>query len=504
MKYFIIFILLVVSVLQAQTQMAQPATQLQKLSRALGGKNASVQDLKFIQNLKTDKEVQEYLRAKAQELILSQNFKTNFKFKIDELFKMQVIPNDFFGINYAYDNLINSLIKENKSWDQLLLANEFTTKVPDLTISVDQEFEGSEHKFYEVLTGGQENVYNQFSSIVSQINTDTNATSRRDHQKFIDKKYQFDDQDERIAGILSTKRFYNRYTNTALNKNRRRAAFVFDVFLCDPMVPVVPAINNENELKDIDFSVGKNLTEEQIKAHTKADPHGQQADCMACHEKLDPLGQVFSNSNYQLSPFATPGALFYRRSGLPPVSTPVVGIRSLAKSIVQQDEYVKCQTEHFWNWYIGEDVPLTDTRHEELVKYFNSVGRKPLDFILYLVSQPEFKKAPLPLTENQTLARQAAGILKTCHSCHKQNESELIDYWDMSSFPFGKDLETRESRVAEMKKQIDTKNNSSNPKMPPRSSLWRPTEQQYSILNKWLNAGAPDLNGQLQVNPEKK
>jgi cytochrome c553 len=503
MKYTILALILATGISQAQVRMAQPATQLQKLSRALSGKNASVDDLNSIQNLKTDQEVQSYLKLKAREYVQSENFKLNFKFKIDELFKMQVSRN-LSDRNYAYDNLIQTIINDNKNWDQLLLAHEYTISVPDASHSAEQDFEGSEHKFFETLTGGQQNVYNDFSTIVKSIDLSLNGGLTSTQTSLIEKKYQFDEKDERIAGLLSTKRFFSRYTNTALNKNRRRAAFVFDVFLCDPMVPVVPAISNENELKDIDFSVGKKLTEEQIKAHTKVDPHGQQADCMACHEKLDPLGQVFSNSNFQLSPFAAPGALFYRRSGQAPVSTPVKGLRSLARSITQQEEYIKCQTQHFWNWFIGEDVPLTDSRHQELVQFFNSIDRKPVDFILYLVSQPEFKKAPLPLTENQLLARQAAGILKTCHSCHKQNESELIDYWDMSSFPFAKDLKTRESRVAEMKKQLDTKNNSSNPKMPPRSSLWRPTQQEYLILNKWLTTGAPDLNGDLQVEPEFK
>lgn len=489
------------SLVWAQGQVAQPATQLQKLSRALIGKNARVDDLKMIQTLKSNEEVQSFLKLKAQEYVLNPNFKINFKFKIDELFKLNINSTSFFAPTVGYDNLIHSIIYENKSWDQLLLAREYKILVPDSGQTMGQRYEGSEHKFYEVLTGGPEQIYDDFSKIISDIKIDVN-NGAMNSKKLIEKTYFFDDQDERIAGVLSTHRFFGRYTNTALNKNRRRAAFIFDVFLCDPMVPVVPAISNENELKDIDFSVGKNLSEDQIKAHAKVDPHGKQADCMVCHEKLDPMGQVFSNSNFQLSPLAAPGALFYRRSGRSPINQPVNGLRSLAKTISQQEEYVNCQTQHFWKWFIGDDVPLNEARQAQIVEYFNSVDRKPIDFILYLVNQPEFKRAPLPLTENQLLARQAVRILKTCHSCHKQNESELIDYWDMSSLPYAKDLKTREERVAEIKKQLDTKNNSQRPRMPPRSSIWRPTQQEYSILNKWLRSGAPDLNGELQVEAE--
>jgi hypothetical protein len=504
MNYFIYLLLLVSSLAWSQTQMAQPATQLQKLSRALNGKNARVEDLKKVQSFKTTGEVQDFLRIKAREYISNKNFKTNFKFKIDELFKLRTMINSYDTVPpSSYDSLVMSIINENKSWDQLLLAKDFKVFISDNHSAVNISYEGSEHKFYEILTGGLDNTFEDFTKIIAGMDLISfGYTSVK--KDLIEKTYSFSEQDERVAGIMSTQKFFQRYTNTALNKNRRRAAFLFDVFLCDPMVPVVPAISNENELKDINFSVGKDLTEDQIKAHTKVDPHGRQADCMVCHEKLDPMGQVFSNSNLHLSPFATPGALFYRRSGQSPISTPVSGLRSLAKSISQQQEYVKCQTQHFWKWFIGDDVPLTDARQAQIVEHFTSIDRKPIDFILYLVEQPEFKKAPMPLTENQLLAREAVRVLKTCHSCHKQNESELIDYWDMSVFPYGQDLKTRELRVAEMKKQLDTKNNSQRPRMPPRSSVWKPTQQEYSILNQWLKKGAPDLNGELQVEAVSK
>lgn len=498
MKYFIIHLLFLACFSWAQTQLAHPTTQLQKLSRSLRGKNADINDLKNIQSMNDTLQIENFLKSKAKEYIKTDNFKMNFKFKIDELFKMNVVINQYREDkqNEAYDNLIQSLVSENQSWDQLLLAREFKISLPEDGFPQDQ-YDGSEQKFYEVLTGGKDYIVDDFAKVITAI-------PNQSQRKMVPTTYTFDEGDERIAGLLSTPRFYSRYTNTALNKNRRRAAFLFEAFLCDPMVPVVPSINKENELKDIDFSVGKDVTEEQIKAHAKLDPHGTQKDCMACHEKLDPMGQVFSSSNFRLSPFASPGALFYRRSGAAPVSIPVKGVRSLAKSIINQEEYVKCQTQHFWNWFIGEDVPLSESRQEQIVKNFNSVQRKPVDFILYLVSQPEFKKAPKPLTEDQLLARQAVQILKTCHSCHRQNESEMIDYWDMSVLPFAKDLKTRINRITELKKQLDTQNNSHSPKMPPRSSLWRPTPQEYSVLNQWLKKGAPDLNGVLQVERDKK
>lgn len=432
------------------------------------------------------------------------------KFLIEEMFKLKAQNpemertatqniNEFMKTD-AYNNLIEDLLKQNQSWDQLLLQNNFRLTKSAESISSEGYF-NSEKSFYEVLVGGNSS---QLQDLGKYLEAETNRQARLyqptpSPMKQETVRYSFDDADTRIAGILATPRFFARYGNTALNKNRRRAAVIFHVFLCDTMVPVVPPASDENNKNDINLVVGQKVAEEQITAHTQVDLHGSQADCRACHDKLDPMGQVFSGSNYRLSPAPSSGALFYKRAGKSPVSIKVEGPRGLAKAIVAQDEYLKCQVQHFWNWFIGEDVPLTDARQSLLMKQFDAVGRKPVDFVKYLVNQEEFKAAPRPLNENQILARRAIKIAKTCNSCHVQKEDDMTYYWDVSAPPFGNSLQSRRDSIEEMQKQLDVMNGGKNAKMPPRSSQWKPTAQEYQTLKKWLEVGAPGLDGKSQL-----
>ena len=505
MIFLLILSLFVSHGLQAQVA-AHPQTRLQKLSKVLQMKNASASDLDQIIKLSNEPEIQSFLKSKSSEYMKSPAFQKKMQYKIEELFQMNVSSSEIpyqarnqsfdYGTNSSFDFLIKDLILKNQSWDQLLLAHEFKIK------KVDAAFSRPEFEYFEVLL-----------SQASRAVSDTLVELKKLSQKALSGKsyympsqdtdeiatYQFDAQDPRVAGVLATPRFFSRYGNTALNKNRKRAAAIYRIFLCDSMVPAVPVASDELNKQDLDFLNDQELTEQQIIEHTKVDLHGEQPDCRKCHDKLDPVGRVFSSSNFVLGPVVAKGSLYIPRSDSKPFNKEVLGPRGLAKEIVQTPEYLKCQTEHFWRWFVGEDVPLLASQHDQLVEEFEKVGRRPLDFIQYLITLPQFNQAPRALTEDQILARKAVKVLKTCHSCHSQNPSEIINYWDLTEFPYGPNETSRQWALNSLKEVIDYKNKSERPTMPPKSSQWRPTRSEYDLLRKWIDRGAPDLNGQPQV-----
>ena len=80
---------------------------------------------------------------------------------------------------------------------------------------------------------------------------------------------QFDPTESRVAGALTTARFFNRYNTTEINKNRKRAAAVFNIFLCDAMEPSIPEPSaNPDDLLDKAFPGGNTMTEEDLRAES--------------------------------------------------------------------------------------------------------------------------------------------------------------------------------------------------------------------------------------------
>ncbi|HWU44747.1 MAG TPA: hypothetical protein VN132_14945, partial [Bdellovibrio sp.] len=318
----------------------------------------------------------------------------------------------------------------------------------------------------------------------------------------------FDKNDPRIAGVLTTSRFLNRYQNTALNKNRRRSAAVFRSFLCDDMVAAIPAKTNDSERTDYDVLLpttaqppsGSSKTEDQLRKELrKNDPHGSLQGCMNCHYKLDPMGKTFALSASGLSAESSPGALVYK-SGERNINIPVKGIGELAANIIQQKEYVNCQVNLFWKWFIGQDVPKTSARQEELVQAFEKGGRRPLDFISYLVQSREFKAPPVFLSEEQLLARKAAKVLRRCYDCHKdQTDNPEIQAWDLTDLPYGNDPAGRNFSVHQIAWVLDIPHDGAKKKMPPKESLWQLSPDEFETMKQWITQGAPDYSGQRQV-----
>lgn len=138
-----------------------------------------------------------------------------------------------YNRNNSLSRLFRDLIAENLPWSSLLLSHKYTL----YPLSGDS-FNLSDFGFFGAV------VKTPFSESGLIENPDAENIETRELQEV-----SFPIEDPRIAGSLTTARFFNRYTNTALNKNRRRAAAVFRIFLCDSMEAAInPSINDDSAL----------------------------------------------------------------------------------------------------------------------------------------------------------------------------------------------------------------------------------------------------------------
>lgn len=489
MKTFTLLLALISCAQVAVATPASPETQLLKLSKSIRGEPASYADRGLLQAAVAQGKTDEFLKQKTQEYLKSSQFNLKLKQKVDELIRLipQTRPlSSEYALGpgatpSAYDLFVENLIAQNLSWDELLTGKSYRS-------NTNGSFLNSEKRFYEILTG------NYSSDIPFE---DAFTIEKRILPV---NEYVFSKQDPRIAGILTTPRFFDRYVNTALNKNRRRAAAIFRIFMCDTMIPTVPAQDSKSQKTDYDTILPNhsNVSEGQIRKSIAGNVHGQQADCMSCHSKLDPMGQTFGFSAATAGIKASPGALHFTGYDGRAVDIKVSGLGQLGEEIVKQPEYVKCQVSNFWRWYIGKDVPLTQAREDELTKVFNQVGRKPKDFVAHLVTLPEFTAKPAILTEDQILSRRVVKIFKNCNSCHDSTDE---DVWDLTDLPYSRDARLRERKINALKKVLDIDGDGRKAEMPPEDSLWQLSQDEFATIKKWMERGSPDFTGKPQITP---
>ncbi len=172
----------------------------------------------------------------------------------------------------SLDLLFEDLVKNNQSWDSLLTSKTYRIPVPQLIIN-------------DPIT---DHLY--FSAVAPDLQPPTAS----DKFKYV--LLPLSEGDVRVAGALTTARFFRRYNTTVLNRNRGRAAAVFRIFLCDDMRAVVtPAAGEEAELLKKAFPPPhpRFSYHEDIRVEDK---HAKDPACIACHYKLDPLGKTFMTS----------------------------------------------------------------------------------------------------------------------------------------------------------------------------------------------------------------
>ena len=280
--------------------------------------------------------------------------------------------------------------------------------------------------------------------------------------------------EESLAGVITTERFFSRYWTNSGNGSRKRAAAIYRIFLCDPMEVVVPSVSDaENTLNEIMFprKVGS--------GKTSFDQHGKESQCWTCHRKLEPIARIFDGSEVRVSTFSRTSHL-----ALGPVDNqrdiPIKGFRGLGTALKSADEYLTCQAQLLTRWFWGEDEKISESRLQELKVAFDMVGRKPRDFVRFLVQQPEFTKfsasPQLPPTPVEISA-----IFQNCDQCHSNLMLTRVPRYAQSA---PNDIPVWERFV----RITDLLNDGKKAQMPPASSSWQLRTQDRQNLLRWFRS----------------
>lgn len=471
-----------------------PQVRLRKLSIHLRGITPLREEYAALMEAITKNQKDIFFEQKTKEYLDSPKFIGKMIDRLDELFRLKTAERaSEFRLetpNYklsqgepgyetlgALDQVFESLIAENKSWDKILTENNYRF--------VDQ---------IKYLMASDLAFLNPVKPELPSA-TPLPGTAVSPYPKILEAK--FDENDPKIAGAITTARFFSRYSTTNINRSRGRAAAIFRIFLCDDMRAVVePKPEEEGELLKKAFPKPKPPVDGWHDARYLDDPHGTQESCMACHYKLDPLGKSFITIGSVMSPEPAPGALVYKRADGTLVEIKGEGFGVLAKAITQQPEYTACQVRHFWNWFIQSDVTPSTEEMTEMIKKFNAVGRRPKDFVRYLVNHKAFYEKP---SEAVSL-KNVRPILDRCNNCHSGvMEVEIPSF---TQFPMGGTEANHLPWIKHIIHQLDLTHNGLNKKMPPKESAWQPTAEDLALLKQWISEGARDEEGNPSIDPK--
>jgi hypothetical protein len=498
MKLLALALLVSISLLP-QAHAMNDATYLRKLSFSIRGIPPDLVDYQTL-NLVPSAERETFFKTKVGEYLSSKQHRDRMVYRLDELFRLKT-PKDSMWQNEIRDrsnyfqnglkwdstiDLFGRLATENLSWDSLL-----TSKSYNLFLYEDDQGLGDFGIFAlierSLLKDGIHGV--TVKEHLGQKNPKTKDPEDGSTKPPLVRTFSFPEDDLRVSGVVTSTRFLSRNASTGVNKNRRRAAAIYRTFLCDPMVPAIASGSDRtHEFLDAAFAEKFEVTEEQIKSGVLTkDKHGADAQCLACHYKLDPLGKTFQNIGLVLSEKPVAGALIFKRADNTLVDEPLRGIGDLGKAMVKQPEYAACQVGWFWKEFVGQDVPLSKQKRGELVEKFNSLGRKTNDFIAFLVQSPEFKNPPLK-TET-VLFSKVEPLLKRCDACHHGD----IPTFATLPIGFSGTQEEHEEWIGRMMERTHRPEGSSGkmPKDPKKD--WLPEE--IALVQKWLEQGAPDDQG---------
>lgn len=441
-----------------------------------------------------------FLNRKAKDYLAHPNHVERMIYRLEALFRISThyFPVEFLNdarfeqvkqihlweTNSSTNHLFRRIIEKNETWDQLFIASEFKPG----------PWAGSE-ALDKTPSAETNNLNVLFPSFVGVPSGSTEPPPL----------LKLPPEDRRGAGAFSTTRVLSRYGATATNENRRLSAAALRVALCEDLAPAfIPATPGTDVNKEAlsnftslfpeipsqpTVGAAPSLTMAEI-ASLVNHQHGTDAACMVCHEKLDPIAHAFGPAGARQAPPATArGGIFFREVDGPPTDKRDLQLGQVMEELLKRPEYASCQVSHFWNWIMGNTVPLSKERSAELVKVFNgevpsndgsTVDRRPSHFIRHLVTEKEFSvdqtaiyrsslnsSAPLLVTYSQVQP-----ILAKCNLCH-------LPAVDFSVRPIGGSVEEDKDWVLNMKERIK---DGSMPMQPVRRSL---TDSQLKLLKDW-------------------
>lgn len=481
-----------------------PQARLRKISLHIRGVAPTSEEYNSLNEAISKGEGQTFITNKANSYVKSPEHLGKMVERLDELFGVKLldlpaekflneIPESIktvsFDIN-SMDLIFRKVIKENLDWNQLYTSKEYKILFPSLNSPLAFPLpRPTDLGFFNAI---RPDTLPPSSDGVNRI------PDKEDDETPIERKLlslEFDKHDGRVAGVFTTSRFFSRYNTTLLNRNRKRAAALFRILLCDDMKPTIPADEDISDIVSKSFPKSDAKTTATIP--TDEIKHGTQQTCMACHRKLDPMGETFRTTGNIISPEIASGALVYPTIEGNMVNIPVNGVGELTGAITSQKEYNQCQVRHFWNWFVGKDIPLTTARLNEVTQEFERLKRRPNDFVAYLVQQPEFLQDQSGTFSRDASFAQVLPMMKQCANCHMGVTAKNIP--NFLQMPFGGSPETHKLWISKIVNALDLAGDGSHATMPTKDSGWALSTEEREDFHSWINKGAQDETGRKTI-----
>ncbi len=163
--------------------------------------------------------------------------------------------------------------------------------------------------------------------------------------------------------------------------------------------------------------------------------------------------------------------------------------------------YIKCQIRHFWNWFIGDDVPLNADRLLDLERSYRQ-ARSIQEFARAVVLVPEFYQPPARKQEPVTF-QSVRNTLAACTNCHNIEVENRVPSLTELPFKLPLDERTHKQWLSSLIKQTDLRSNGANATMPP-SDEPRLDTHELKALARWIMARAPDDHGHPSISADER
>ncbi|MBX9765684.1 MAG: hypothetical protein K2X47_00310, partial [Bdellovibrionales bacterium] len=345
---------------------------LRRLSLTLRGLEPSTADLRWIESLSTPQQVRAFLESSAKSYANSEEFTAKVVERFSEVSRWPQTPfapewvwnsgllESLSSLDSTKDvistthNLLRSVVRQNRPWDQLLLSKVYVLPKGNDPVS---------RLSAEDRTALEDYIKKEDFSPSSKVDSEVPRA---------DKTVVVAANDHRFSGFLSLSTFL---TATPVNSDKvsfyKRAAAILRIFHCEDLRPAniatsTTSISDELSL-DADMAAGalqpemknKKITSETNPNQVPAG-HASNIQCRVCHDKLDPISNLYKEAPRSDSYASYTFRQEAKKIPEPKTSVllfadgkrvPVKGIAGLAQALSQSPEFSRCQSERLAKWF---------------------------------------------------------------------------------------------------------------------------------------------------------
>jgi hypothetical protein len=216
---------------------------------------------------------------------------------------------------------------------------------------------------------------------------------------------------------------------------------------------------------------------------------------MSCHRKLGPAQSLFNGTPVSAD---HPLQFVYDDENGREQRFMITSYDDLVPKIQQQRAYKVCQVRKFWNWYVGNDVPLVGEKLNTMVAEYSNARSIP-DLVSKIVNRPEVYTDPTEGANAMSMANfeTVKPIFQHCNDCHRSHP--LVASFTEMPFTLYGDGNVKAEHLDWLHQIADETaifDGTRQPRMPPMRAGWHLERDEVQKMLLWYYGQARDSNGQ--------